>query len=221
MPLVALVRHGQASFGTDDYDALSDVGRQQSEVVGAELVRRGLREPEVVAGTLRRQQHTASLLMAAAAIEGRCGTDKRWDEFDHLALLRRYVEPSRIEPALEDSRVFQRLLDEALDGLGPATAGGRLSPPTPIAALAVVAERLPKGHDAVVVSSGGVHRRARRGPASAPRPPPRIALNRVSVNGAITTVAVGAGARASCPSTTTPTSRAGAGRCSPTGSACG
>ena len=89
--------------------------RSSPRLVGAELARRGLREPEVVAGTLRRQRHTASLLMAAAGYAGPCGTDKRWDEFDHLALLHRYVEPARIEPALQDSRVFQRLLDEALE----------------------------------------------------------------------------------------------------------
>ena len=76
-------------------------GGSSPTVVGDELARRGLRDPEVVAGTLRRQQHTASLLVEAAGYAGPCGTDKRWNEFDHLALLRRYVEPSRIEPALE------------------------------------------------------------------------------------------------------------------------
>ena len=115
MPLVAIIRHGQASFGTADYDALSAVGEEQSGLVGVELRRRGLREPEVVAGTLRRQRHTASLLMAAAGYPGPCGTDKRWDEFDHLALLERYVDPARVEPTLQDSRAFQRLLDEALE----------------------------------------------------------------------------------------------------------
>jgi broad specificity phosphatase PhoE len=190
VPLVALVRHGQASFGTDDYDALSDVGRQQAEVVGAELVRRGLRAPEVVAGTLRRQRHTASLLMAAAAIEGRCGTDKRWDEYDHFALLRRYVEPSRIEPAWGDSRVFQELLDEALtawaqDGGWAAFANDA------DAALLQFANRLPQGQDGIVVTSGGVLGALVAGLIGAP-PATAVTLNRVAVNGAITTVAVGA-----------------------------
>jgi hypothetical protein len=52
--------------------------------------------------------------MAAAGYRGQCGVDKRWDEFDHLTLLRRYVEPPRIEPAPRDTRAFQALLDEAL-----------------------------------------------------------------------------------------------------------
>jgi broad specificity phosphatase PhoE len=189
VPLVAIVRHGQASFGSADYDALSAAGEEQSAVVGLELVRRGLRNPEVVAGTLRRQRHTADLLIAAAGYAGPCGTDKRWDEFDHLALLQRYVEPSRIEPALRDSRVFQRLLDEALeawsrDGGWAGFAGDA------VAALHDVADRLPKGRDAVVVSSGGVIGALAGALLGAPAAT-GIALNRVSVNGAITLVTVG------------------------------
>ncbi|PCI45804.1 MAG: histidine phosphatase family protein, partial [Alphaproteobacteria bacterium] len=34
MAEIYLVRHGQASFNTDDYDRLSDRGRQQSEYLG-------------------------------------------------------------------------------------------------------------------------------------------------------------------------------------------
>ncbi|MCO8647501.1 histidine phosphatase family protein, partial [Burkholderia multivorans] len=34
-----LVRHGQASFGTDDYDRLSDVGVQQGVWLGEYLAR--------------------------------------------------------------------------------------------------------------------------------------------------------------------------------------
>ena len=32
MGIVLLVRHGQASFGADDYDVLSDLGVEQSRV---------------------------------------------------------------------------------------------------------------------------------------------------------------------------------------------
>jgi broad specificity phosphatase PhoE len=189
VPLVAIVRHGQASFGAADYDALSAAGQEQSGLVGAELARRGLREPEVVAGTLRRQQHTASLLMAAAGYAGPCGTDKRWDEFDHLALLHRYVEPERIEPALQDSRVFQRLLDEALEAW-TRDGGWAAFTADALAALQDVVERLPKGRDAVVVSSGGVIGALAAGLIGAPAAT-GIALNRVSVNGAISLVTVG------------------------------
>ncbi len=56
VPVVLLVRHGQASFGADDYDVLSDLGRRQAEVAGEELRRRGLHAPLLVSGGLRRQR---------------------------------------------------------------------------------------------------------------------------------------------------------------------
>ena len=69
-------------------------------------------------------------------------------------MLQRYVEPSRIAPALEDSRAFQRLLDEALrrwsrDGGWAAFSADAL------AALHDVTDRPPKGRDAVVVAPAG------------------------------------------------------------------
>ena len=54
-----------------------------------------------------------------------------------------------------------------------------------------MAERLPTGRDAVVVSSGGVIGALVAGLLGAPVAT-AIALNRVSVNGAISTVAIGA-----------------------------
>jgi broad specificity phosphatase PhoE len=185
VPLVAIVRHGQASFGTADYDALSAVGEEQSGLVGVELRRRGLREPEVVAGTLRRQRHTASLL----GFPRPCGTDKRWDEFDHLALLERYVDPARVEPTRKDSRAFQRLLDEALEAW-TRDGGWATFTADALAALQDVADGVPEGRDAVVVSSGGVIGALAAGLLGAPAAT-GIALNRVAVNGAITLVAVG------------------------------
>ena len=185
MPLVAIVRHGQASFGAADYDALSAAGEEQSRLVGAELRRRALRAPAVVAGALRRQRHTAALL----GFPGPCGTDERWDEFDHLALLKRYVDPARVEPALHDSRTFQGLLDEALKAW-TRDGGWAAFTADALAALRDVADAVPKGRDAVVVSSGGVIGALAAGLLGAPAAT-GIALNRVAVNGAITTVVVG------------------------------
>src|SRR4051812_30533219 len=63
MPIVLLVRHGQASFGGDDYDRLSDLGREQSQATGRWLRHRELRRPVVVHGSLRRQRDTAALAL--------------------------------------------------------------------------------------------------------------------------------------------------------------
>ena len=54
-----LVRHGQASFGSADYDALSDLGREQAEVVGEHLMAE-VKVDQVISGSLSRQKDTAA-----------------------------------------------------------------------------------------------------------------------------------------------------------------
>jgi len=53
-----LVRHGQASFGADDYDHLSDLGRRQSVRLGAYWRERGMAFDAVITGTLKRHRQT-------------------------------------------------------------------------------------------------------------------------------------------------------------------
>jgi broad specificity phosphatase PhoE len=50
-----LVRHGQASFGADDYDQLSAMGHRQCVRLGEYFRAKGLRFDAVLTGTLRRQ----------------------------------------------------------------------------------------------------------------------------------------------------------------------
>jgi broad specificity phosphatase PhoE len=52
------VRHGQASFGADDYDQLSELGVKQSERLGAYLAAKGLTFDAAFTGTLKRQVQT-------------------------------------------------------------------------------------------------------------------------------------------------------------------
>lgn len=42
MGSIYLIRHGQASFGADDYDVLSPVGVRQAEVLGKHLEQLGI-----------------------------------------------------------------------------------------------------------------------------------------------------------------------------------
>ena len=185
MPVVHLVRHGQASFGAEDYDVLSDLGRHQCTRVAAALSSRGLRDPLVVSGTLRRQVDTAALVLPAASVV----VERRWDEYDHLALLRTYAAGR----TATDSREVQAVLDGALArwvadpvGTWPAWSGGA------VGALTALSTDLPSGRDAVVSTSGGViaavvaHLLGLGADGF-------VALNRVAVNGAITKLAVGRG----------------------------
>ena len=189
MPVMHVLGHGQASFGSETYDVLSDIGRAQATVVGAELARRAPRAPLLVCGTLRRQRDTLELLARAGEFEGELVSDARWDEYDHLALLHRCGTPPQ---GVASSREVQRALDEALlawiedeqdDGWREFSAGAR-------EALNRVVHALGAGQDAIVVTSGGVLA-ALCGqllslPASAV-----VAVNRVMLNAAITTLLVG------------------------------
>ena len=58
MGTLYLVRHGQASFGADDYDNLSDLGRRQSVRLGEYWRAKGLKFDAVLVGTLKRQTQT-------------------------------------------------------------------------------------------------------------------------------------------------------------------
>ena len=59
MGSIYLIRHGQASFGAENYDVLSPVGFQQSAALGDYLDQMGIRFDRCVSGELNRQQDTA------------------------------------------------------------------------------------------------------------------------------------------------------------------
>ncbi|CAE6735437.1 hypothetical protein R69658_02007 [Paraburkholderia aspalathi] len=60
-----LVRHGQASFGADNYDELSPSGRTQSSWLGEYFAQANLRFDRVVIGTMQRHRQTADAILAA------------------------------------------------------------------------------------------------------------------------------------------------------------
>ena len=64
MASIYLIRHGQASFGAEDYDQLSTLGCRQAEVTGQYLRDAGIRLDAVYSGDLSRQQETARLAAA-------------------------------------------------------------------------------------------------------------------------------------------------------------
>jgi broad specificity phosphatase PhoE len=58
-----LVRHGQASFGSDDYDRLSALGSQQSLWLGEYFLERGITFDRVIIGTMLRHRQTADAIL--------------------------------------------------------------------------------------------------------------------------------------------------------------
>ena len=78
MALIYFFRHGQA--GTrDDYDRLSDLGREQAGLLGKWISREGLTFERALCGGLRRQRETAEIALGSLA---QVEFDVRWSEFD-------------------------------------------------------------------------------------------------------------------------------------------
>jgi broad specificity phosphatase PhoE len=175
--LVVLVRHGQASFAGPEYDVLSPLGERQATLVGDRLA--GYGDVDRVAhGTLRRQRHTADLVVEALSTDlagqpaevPEVAEDGRWDEYDHEELLTRLMRThadrqafvEEMEAAEDPRRVFQQHFDAAVRRW---TAGGhddeyresytafgeRVD-----AALDDLLAGLGRSRTAVVVTSGGV-----------------------------------------------------------------
>jgi broad specificity phosphatase PhoE len=198
LPTVFLVRHGQASFGSDDYDVLSALGEQQSKVLGDELRRRDVRVDRVWSGTLRRQRATAVACLAAADLDLEITQDRRWNEYDLDPLLEHYLAELNIPPAAAAAspREFQQLLERAMiawseDGASVGTAGTWADfCSAPWEALAEVFHSLGSGGTALVFTSGGVVSAIC---ASLLGLAPRafLAVNRTIVNASLTKVVSG------------------------------
>ncbi|HEY0561033.1 MAG TPA: histidine phosphatase family protein [Frankiaceae bacterium] len=197
MPVVHLVRHGQAHTGSVADESLTQLGARQAQVVGAALRDQAVRPSFVVSGTLARQVETAEAVAAAAHDRESVRQDARWNEYDPTSLLLGFGR----DPAAAVSggaRTLQAGLDEAL---GAWMSSGEARPGLPRwpefvadvrAALDDVLADLGRGETAVVVTSGGPLTTIAAGCLQAP-PAGAVALHRVLVNTGITKVFTGSG----------------------------
>jgi broad specificity phosphatase PhoE len=196
-----LVRHGQASFGTADYDVLSPTGLEQAEVVATDLSRRGVRIDRVVSGSLGRQRGTCVpiAVVAGCPVE----VDPRWDEYDsddilehHSTSAVRQDHPPGSDAPVVSSREFQQILERALQDWIQAGPASPSAEPWPRfgrrvqAALADLGAGLRSGETAVICTSGGVLAALCVALLAVP-PPTFVAFNRVTVNAGVTRVAWG------------------------------
>lgn len=196
MSQILLVRHGQASWGSDDYDVLSGLGERQSFVLGEALAARGVRPDLLVRGSMKRHRQTTEQALAGAGWPGDgVVVDEDWDEFDHTQVFA--MHPPAYGEGEEMSRAqFQEWFDGALirwaagdfddDYDESFTAfGDRVE-----AALRRTAERLASKETAVVFTSGGAIARVVIGLLGG-SPHTWAQLNPVTVNSSVTKVVVG------------------------------
>ncbi|MCF6285439.1 MAG: histidine phosphatase family protein [Candidatus Hydrogenedentes bacterium] len=91
MSTLIVVRHGQASFLSEDYDRLSALGWEQSRLLGRYWAAQGLCPTRIVVGPRKRHQETADALLEEMGKEGMtCPEsihDERLDEFNWDGLM--------------------------------------------------------------------------------------------------------------------------------------
>jgi broad specificity phosphatase PhoE len=113
-----LIRHGQASFHSDNYDQLNDTGHTQVRTLAQYWQSLDQRFDAVYSGNMRRQQETAQALLplsASPAVNIVAGFDE-YKSGEMLKLYReRFAAADDLEPAadLRDLRHFQRVLEGA------------------------------------------------------------------------------------------------------------
>jgi broad specificity phosphatase PhoE len=158
MAELILVRHGQASFGADDYDKLSELGWRQSRWLGEHFAARGATFDRVIRGSLRRHAETLDGIAEGMgqAFEGR--EDPRLNEYDSHALLNAHLKGGPM-PKGDDRREHFRILREAMYAWTDGTLAG--APHEPFAefrgrVLGALADlRGGAAKRVLVVSSGG------------------------------------------------------------------
>ena len=120
MATLYLIRHGQASFGSDNYDKLSELGCRQAEVLGHYLRDVGIHLDAAYSGDLQRQQKTAALALSSQAQAVDVTVDARFNEvnneehLEHLLPLVMEANPAIkaiVDGGLGNSKNYQKIIE--------------------------------------------------------------------------------------------------------------
>ena len=169
MGAIYLIRHAQASFGSEDYDQLSELGSTQSRVLGESLLSRSPRTDRIVCGTMRRHEQTAEACLQAMGLAAKWESDPGWNEYDPKEVMSaydaRYRDPAAMAAELAASdnprRRFQEIFVQAMDRWVSGEHDGEYAESWPAFrarvghALARLAASLAKSQGALVFTSGG------------------------------------------------------------------
>ena len=91
MSKIFLIRHGQASLGAENYDRLSEIGRQQAAALGEYFLNHQIKFDTIIHGQMSRQTETAQIMAQSKGYSGALDLDAGADEFDSDGLLEHYL----------------------------------------------------------------------------------------------------------------------------------
>lgn len=125
MAAIYLIRHGQASFGQENYDELSSLGDKQSYVLGEGLSKRSISFDRVIHGGLVRHHQTAEhCLNGMGSKEDNIDLeiDMRFSEYNHTEVIARHRPDLETHQAMatylasqaSPRKAFQTLFAEAI-----------------------------------------------------------------------------------------------------------
>jgi broad specificity phosphatase PhoE len=172
MGQILLVRHGQASFGSSNYDQLSSRGEEQARLLGKWFAERGQRFDRIVTGSMMRHRQTAQAclgVMPDASGVAPWSEDSGFNEYDHDAVLHRYrpefAEPGEVRRFIaandNGNRVFQQIFQDAMARWMGGQHDAEYQEPWPafrarcVAALQRLAASAGASQTAIVFTSGG------------------------------------------------------------------
>jgi len=89
MTTIYLIRHGQASVGTDNYDVLSKTGEAQANVLGQHLANTHIEFDAVYSGALKRQIDTATIATGDTGVPLQIKAE--FDEYRHKQIFDKYL----------------------------------------------------------------------------------------------------------------------------------
>lgn len=122
-----MIRHGQASFGKENYDKLSDTGVKQSVLLGKYLASAGVKFDSVYSGSLTRQVETLDGISEGYSAEGlslpEMQEHKGFDEYDSEGIVKKLIpdlvrkDPSLqkdVENIFNEPKSFNRVLEAVM-----------------------------------------------------------------------------------------------------------
>ena len=155
MAEMLVIRHGQASFGQDNYDVLSDLGHRQSEALGKLLADLNWVPDRLVTGTLVRQKDTLSSMGFNQAPEEHTG----FNEYDFSDLLAARFQGDVPDLVKGDRKTHFRALRETVFEWQDAAFDGASETYAEFAERVEAARQFAtdtKAKRVLVISSGGV-----------------------------------------------------------------
>ncbi len=103
MSIIYLIRHGQASFATENYDRLSDIGFTQARILGEYLAGLDVRFDAAWCGTMERQRDTAATVLEQMTGPPLLRIDPRFNEYDSKSVMKKYLPVMTADdPGLND-----------------------------------------------------------------------------------------------------------------------